>query len=361
MQEIVQLTKDLIRFKSMHSQPAEIMRCAEYIQDYLNRHAIGYQKIMHAGHPSILALPSGNYAPILLMSHMDVVDAPDDMFTPVERDGKIFGRGSIDDKYAVALSLVLLKNHQRELSTKPNRPADPAFGVLITGDEEIGGYQGARPILKTVKTDFGIALDGGRVDRIVTREKGIVRLKLVTRGKSAHGARPWLGENAIEALMADYRIIKTFFPDAGGDHWHRTQNLGLLRAGQSANQVPDSAEALFDIRYTETDDIDAVIERLRTAVSGELTVENKEPLFIGGDSPILDMLLDIAPDAVVGHEDGASDARFLSATGISGIVWGADGNLSQHSANEHVDIDSIQRLYRLLDQLIRSIRNFSTN
>ena len=355
MQEIIQLTKDLIRFKSIHSQPAEIARCAEYIEGYLNRHAIGYRKIINDGHPSILAMPPDNHAPIVLMSHMDVVDAPDEMFTPVERDGKIFGRGSIDDKYAVALSLVLLKEHQQELKTKHNGRTDLAFGVLISGDEEIGGYQGAQPILKTIKTDFGIALDGGSVDQIVTREKGIVKLRLVARGKSAHGARPWLGENAIEALMADYDKIKTFFPDAEGDHWQRTQNLGIVRAGKSVNQVPDSAEALLDIRYTENDDIDAVIERMRAAVGGELTVENKEPLFIGGGSPILDLLLRIAPDAVVGHEHGASDARFLSAGGISGIVWGADGDLSQHSANEHVDIDSIRRLYRILDQLIRSI------
>jgi succinyl-diaminopimelate desuccinylase len=80
--------------------------------------------------------------------------------------------------------------------------------VLITGDEEIGGYNGARSALGEINCDFCIALDGGRVDKIVVKEKGILRLKVVARGKTAHGARPWQGENAIERLMADCSSLK---------------------------------------------------------------------------------------------------------------------------------------------------------
>ncbi len=81
-------------------------------------------------------------------------------------------------------------------------------------------------------------------------------------------------------------------------------------------------------------------------------MEKKEPLFEGGDTPYLNLLLEIAPDAEVGFEHGASDARFLSAHGIKGIVWGADGDLSQHSADEHINIDSLYQLYDLLDAFI---------
>jgi succinyl-diaminopimelate desuccinylase len=46
------------------------------------------------------------------------------------------------------------------------------------------------------------------------------------------------------------------------------------------------------------------------------------------------------------------DARFLSAHGIKGVVWGADGDMSQHSGNEHLNIDSAYKLYDLLDVLM---------
>ena len=77
------------------------------------------------------------------------------------------------------------------------------FGIIITADEEIGGANGARQALKEIKAAFCVALDGGSLKKIVIKEKGIVRLKLVARGKTAHGARPWLGENAIEKLIED--------------------------------------------------------------------------------------------------------------------------------------------------------------
>ena len=98
--------------------------------------------------------------------------------------------------------------------------------------------------------------------------------------------------------------------------------------------------------------MEALFKNIQKEIKGELAVEKKEPLFEGGDSPYLDLLLEIATDSEVGFEHGASDARFLSAHGIKGIVWGADGDMSQHSADEHVNIDSVFKIYELLDAFI---------
>ncbi|MGB8428161.1 MAG: peptidase dimerization domain-containing protein, partial [Desulfobacterales bacterium] len=126
-------------------------------------------------------------------------------------------------------------------------------------------------------------------------------------------------------------------------------------AGTSINQVPDSAEALFDIRYTENDDIDALVESMQTKIGGRLVIEEREPLFMGGDSPHLDRLLEIAAGTATGFEHGASDARYLSQYGIKGIVWGADGNMSQHTAEEHVEIASVFTLYEILDKYLTGL------
>lgn len=349
MEESIRLTEDLIRFKSTHSRPSEIQRCADFIEDFFTANAIDYQRLEFQNYPSLLAVPRSGQFAMLLMTHIDVVEGADRLFEPWRQDGKLFGRGSIDNKYAAALSLVLLKNHLQRCRDRGGGQQDLPFGILITTDEEIGGANGARKVLPLVKADFCIALDGGSVDKIVVKEKGILRLKLITEGKSAHGARPWLGENAIEKLFDDYRIIRMFFEDDMPDHWHRTINFGRIAAGKSVNQVPDSAEALFDIRYTESDDVDALVADMQGRIGGRLIIEEKEPLFMGGQSPYLDRLLAIATGTSTGFEHGASDARHLSQHGIKGIVWGADGDMSQHTAEEHVNIASVFTLYELLD------------
>ncbi len=352
MKDLLDLTKTLIRFKSMLSRPDEIARCADYIEGFLKDAGATCKRIECDGVPSIAALPGPDFAPVLLMSHLDVVDAPDALFEPVEKDGKLFGRGSFDDKYAAALSMILFRDHLRKARQEGRGQKDLTLGILITGDEEGGGHKGAKEALKSIRTDFCIALDGGNVRKIVTKEKGVLRLRLITKGKAAHGSRPWLGENAIEKLFEDYQIIKTFFRDEAPEHWNKTINFSIINAGKSANQVPDLAEALFDVRYTENDDVDALVKQLRAKIKGEIVVEMREPLFLAGESPYLDLLLDIAKGATLGFEHGASDARFLKEQGMAGIVWGADGDLSAHAYDEHLNLDSFYELCRILDLFV---------
>lgn len=352
MREVIELTKELIRFPSMHSRPEEIRRCADFIAGYLEHRGIQAQRCNHEGIPSILVLPETGYAPVLLMSHIDVVDAPEGLFQPEERDGRLYGRGSNDDKYAAALSLVLLSEHMSRLAGSGKGQAQLPFGVLITGDEEIGGINGAKRVLRDLRTDFCIALDGGSLNEIIMKEKGLAKVRLVARGQSAHGSRPWMGDNAIEKLFQDYQALKPLFADAAPDHWHKTLNLGKFHAGKSTNQVPDQAEAWLDIRYTEQDDIDELLAKIDAATASEMIVEEKEPLFFGSRSAHLDRLLEVAPDARLGLAHGASDARHLSAYGMGGIVWGATGNNTQHSLDEHVEVESVLALYRILDTFL---------
>ena len=148
MREIIELTKELIRFKTVHDDSGEILRCADFIEDYLRGAGIACRRLDHDGVPSILVIPRGKPVPVLLMSHIDVVDAPDELFEPVEKDGRLYGRGSIDDKYAVALSLVLVKEHVERLRGRGQDQEDLPFGILITGDEEVGGANGAKKVLE---------------------------------------------------------------------------------------------------------------------------------------------------------------------------------------------------------------------
>ena len=355
MEEIIRLTADLIRFKSTHTNPDEIHRCVDYIQSYLDNHGIDYRRLTRNNIPSILVAPENKTVPVLLMSHVDVLEGPDELFEPRWANGNLYGRGAIDDKYAAALSLVLLKEHLLRFRQQGGGQEDLPFGVLITADEEVSGADGALYALSQVKADFCIALDGGNPEKIVVKEKGILHLKLIARGRSAHGARPWLGENAIENLIADYHVLQSFFEASAPDHWHRSLNFSRIQAGKSFNQVPDRAEAEFDIRYTEHDDADKLVAQIKASIKGELRVQKKDPLFQSDPSPYLDQLLTLVPDTETGFEHGASDARYLARFGMNGIVWGADGEMSQHTSDEHLVIESAHKLYDALDRFMRTV------
>jgi succinyl-diaminopimelate desuccinylase len=357
--QIVELTKELIRIPSTHTRPKEISRCADFIEAWLSRHHIKFRRFDIKGTPSFTVLPENQNVNVLLMAHFDVVEAEDErLFEPIEKEGRLYGRGAVDDKYAVATAMVLFANHLERLRADGKDQADMVFGLLLTGDEEVGGFDGAAPAIDHLDTEYFIALDGGNPGLIVTKEKGILQIDLTAHGKAAHAARPWLGENAFDILVKDYLAIQALFDTKTPDHWHKTMVLSNCRTGDgSVNKVPGSATAVLDIRYTEDDSPDALIADIEAAVTAEVHVKAKEPLFIGGPSPYLDLLVTHS-GAAVGFEHGASDARFLSTRGIPGAVWGADGEMSQHAADEHVVISSMERIYACLDHYFTAIEKW---
>ena len=353
--EIIPLLKELIEFKSTASRPGEITRCADFIEACVQQTGAEYTRMDHNNVPSILVTPKARVTPVLLMAHLDVVEAEDALFTAVEHEGNLYGRGSNDDKYAVAVCLVLLKKWMATLEKNQQSQAQLPFGILITGDEETGGYDGAQYALRQVKADFAIALDGGNPEKVVLKEKGILQLELTSHGRAAHGARPWLGVNAIDLLVNDLQKIRPLFMDTAADHWHKTLNPGVIRGGNSVNQVCDRASALLDIRYTENDDPDQIVADIDSLTNSTITVKEKEPLFTGGHSDYLDRLLALVPQAVTGNEHGASDARFLVDLNIPGVIWGARGNKTAHAKDEHVEIKSVIMVFETLDRFMDSI------
>lgn len=354
--EIIALTAELIRIPSMHARPGEIMRCADFISRWCAEQSMSARTIVHNDVPSILVLPAEPVR-LLLMSHMDVVDAPEDLFRPRIEGDRLYGRGAYDDKYAVALSLVLFRDRLRALEGLGLTQDDMALGLLITGDEETGGENGAARALRQIRANYALALDGGDPRRIVTREKGIIDITLTATGKSAHGARPWLGANAIDLLLADYQRIRELFVDRGGDHWHRTVNFGKIQAGQSVNQVPQTARGWFNIRFTEDDDPSSIVAEIRSKVVSQVEVLALTPIFASVPSPLTERLLRIVPGAVTAREHGASDARHLMDHGIPGAVWGAEGFGTQHGPEECVSIASIADVYGWLRTLVRELED----
>jgi succinyl-diaminopimelate desuccinylase len=353
MMEVIDLTRELVRFKTMHSRPDEIRQCAARIEQYLNGLGVYCRRFEYGNAPAVLALPQNNKTPVLLMSHMDVVDAPDRLFTPVIRNGILYGRGCFDDKYAVALSLVLFKNNLQRLRKQGRGQEDLSFGILMTGDEETGGFNGAKKILGDIQTEFCIVLDGGSIEKIVVKEKGVVRVTLIAGVKPDSGDASRLDRNALEILETDIARWKTYFVKSAPEHRHRKIICNTIQPVTFRQGVPETAEAKLEIWYTRKDDVERMFFAMQNDLHSDIIIDHVEPKFDGGASEHLKWLLDISEKTRIGFEDGANDSRFLSRFGIKGIIWGADGNHSQHTLDEHVAIESIHELYGFLDTFVR--------
>ena len=164
-------------------------------------------------------------APLLLLSHLDVVPAPPDEWThdPFAADiadGYVWGRGAVDMKAMVAMEVAVLRRLAAEARDAGRDPAsDPIPGLrrdilfAATADEEAGGWQGAgwlvdhRPELLRAEAALnecgGVSVDfgGRRFYPIGVAEKGYVNYRITVHGTWGHGSMP-RPDNAIVRAAA---------------------------------------------------------------------------------------------------------------------------------------------------------------
>ncbi|WP_369208519.1 M20/M25/M40 family metallo-hydrolase [Streptomyces sp. PU-14G] len=207
----------------------------------------------------------GTGTPLTLTGHLDTVPADpagwsfDPLSGQVHGD-RLRGRGSSDMKAGVAALVCAALDHVAGAGTLDH--------VAGAGTPEGAGHAGARAAALQLVFTFGeeTGCDGARHltdlapspallvaeptgNRLVLGHKGALWLRLTAHGRSAHGSRPELGENALVALAATATRLHTH--DAwpvSPTHGPVTVNPGAFRAGVQPNLVPDRAELDLDIR-----------------------------------------------------------------------------------------------------------------
>jgi acetylornithine deacetylase/succinyl-diaminopimelate desuccinylase-like protein len=170
--------------------------------------------------------PAATGKPLLLLAHIDVVEARKedwsdglDPFKFTERDGYYYGRGTMDDKAMAAIFVANLIRFKRE-NFRPARD----IVVALTTDEETGDFNGVEFLLKEhralVDAEFGIN-EGGRgylkgekrlLNAVQASEKVYQSFRLEVRNKGGHSSLP-LKDNAIFRLAAGLdRLARFDFP-----------------------------------------------------------------------------------------------------------------------------------------------------
>jgi acetylornithine deacetylase/succinyl-diaminopimelate desuccinylase family protein len=359
--EIVQIVSELVR-QDTTNPPGNEYLCKEIVTDCLKRLGMEvsyYEK--EPGRTNIVGRIGAGSKSIGFVSHMDVVP-PGEIeqwqtppFEPTILDGRIYGRGTLDDKGSFACAYTACKAFLAE-----HPEFDGTIYLIAAADEEMGSELGIIYLVEEcgVKFDVAIIPDGGRMDLSIYGEKGIMWVELASKGVQAHGSTPELGRNAIIPLAELIAELKTLDLGASYDHafdgW--TMNVGTIQGGSSANTVPAMARATIDFRLpagitkqqvlTKIDEkIEAVRRRSPDAELNATVLHESEP-HISDKNSIIIQSFDRAARRLglpMNYETfgGNTVAKNLFFAGITSVVHYPGDDKLAHVPNEFVIIDEL--------------------
>ena len=294
---------------------------------------------------------------------MDTVGGDlDKIFRPTKKGERLHGRGACDTKGSVAVMF-----HAMEHLAKRHRPANTEIVFIGFVDEECN-QTGSRAFSK-LKLKANLALVGEPTRcRVVTAHKGDLWLRLSTRGKAAHGARPELGRNAVHTMAKCIDTIETEYAQNLGKRrhpvlGHPTINTGIVRGGSQPNIVPDVCEADLDRRTlpgesftTISREIGEVLKkrglkaRLTNVKGYTCPAMETDPTL-----PMVQQLMRTVRQTKPLGVDYYCDAANIAATGVPAIVWGPGDIAQAHTADEWISIRQIERGMDVLTRFLLSL------
>ncbi|MGH9825562.1 MAG: M20 family metallopeptidase [Blastocatellia bacterium] len=359
--EIVQIVCDLVKFDTTNP-PGNEHLVKDIVADKMR--ALGMEVSFYEKEPgrtNVVGRIGKGAKSISFVSHMDVVPPGEiDLwntppFEPTIRDGKIFGRGTLDDKGSFACAYSACKAF---LAKHPE--FDGTIYLIAAADEEMGSELGIIYLVEECGIRFDVAIipDGGRMDLSIYGEKGILWIELESRGVQAHGSTPELGRNAIvplaELISEVSRLDLGTSYDHSFDGW--TMNVGTFQGGASTNMVPAAARASIDFRLPAgisktqvlakiDEKISAVRSRIPDAEIHVKVLHETEPHLSDMNSIVIRSFDKAARklDLPMKYETfgGNTVAKNLYFAGITSVVHYPGDDKLAHVPNEFVIIDEL--------------------
>ncbi len=264
-EELYLLLQRLIQIRSYSGEEQEIV---EFILDKMKE--FGFDEAFIDGLGNVVGKIGSGKIKILYDAHIDTVKVTESenwQYPPFDGriiDGKIYGRGAVDEKPAMAGFLLAGKVLQSKFKGQ-----DLPFTLYVVGsvlEEDIDGY----PLFHLIENE-GIKPDyvllGEPTDLKVYRgQRGRMEVKIGVAGKSAHGAHNEQGINAIYKMMPVIKEIEEM-----NHHFPSVEPLGkgsitvsqVISRAPSLCSVPDYCEIHLDRRLTIDDNRNSVINELK--------------------------------------------------------------------------------------------------
>jgi succinyl-diaminopimelate desuccinylase len=319
-----------------------------------------------------LVVKIGPDAPGLILSgHIDVVPAGDvkkwksPPFQGEVRSGRLFGRGSVDMKGAVAAMVVAIS------ATKGSKLKRKLVFAATAGEEiTCDGLESLIRSRKIVKKDALYSVIGEpTLLRPVRAHRGASTFEVRFMGRNAHASKPELGANAVEAC-ADFIV--------GVESWRehfkkeKDEELGItivsnttISGGSKSNIIPDSCEVAIDCRWIPRHN-HAVISKGLKEIAEKATREVKGTSFKMHTVLTMGALLMPKNHPLVRLAEGVSGRESTIATygtegpiyldaGIPSVILGP-GNIDvAHTPNEYVEVRQVEKAVETYSELIRKV------
>ncbi|WP_395719610.1 M20 family metallopeptidase [Prosthecobacter sp.] len=375
MSPVLQTLADLVRINSINSSyeggPGE-KDVAAYVRRFFEQRGIEVweQEVFPSRNNVIARVPGRDSSRrIVFEAHMDTVSIKGmsiDPFDPVVSDGKLHGRGSVDDKAGLAAMMHAVADIH---ASGESPPCELWLAAVV--DEEFS-FRGVVKLCEGLKAAAAVVAEPTEF-KCVIASKGVLRWRIRTKGKAAHSSKPHLGINAITAmsrvvlaLREDHeRLQKAAHPLLGP----ATCNVGVIHGGVQVNFVPDEAVIEIDRRLLPGEEVEDVLAHYQSILD-ELMKQHPD-VIAEMEKPMLQdwslqtdanaSLVQIARDVLHGmnRENGVSgvpfgsDASKFSRLGIPTILFGPGSIDQAHAAVEYVECAEVEAAQAFYMQIAR--------
>ena len=345
----VTLLKDLVRFPSLSREEGPI---ADFVEDYVRRAGLPVERFEDNVYFRLGDGPDR----LLLNSHLDVVAPskkhPYDPFDPVEIDGQLYGRGTVDAKASgAAMTTAVL-----DLAAEGWTPKNGQVLVALTACEELGGTYNGLQNLRPHLPGLSAALVGEPTQlQPCVAQKGLLILRIHAHGRTAHAARAHLGENAILKATRDIQRLAAYTFDREDPFLGKpTLTVTVIEGGKARNVVPNLCSFFVDIRTTPTYTHEEVIDLMADLLESEVKVHSKRiiPLATAPSERIVQACRTALPDAAPFGSPTASDWLFLYD--VPTVKIGPGPSERSHTPDEHIEIAEVERAVEVYKEIIRA-------
>ena len=350
------LTEKLIGYDT--SEAEGIKQCAGFIKGWLDAREIETHQLDVRGLPVTVADVGPEDAPttLLLHGHIDVVPGRPEQFAPRVEDDRLYGRGTYDMKGALACLLLALADLREQDEVRVR------LGIVPDEESEEEQARGGELLVdRGFLGDF--AITGEPTDmRVGIAAKGVVAMRLRVDGRAAHGATPWLGENAILRAIDVFRAVQSLpFASRSSELFDRPSiNLGRILGGDALNKVPDTCYIDVDVRYLPEQDPEAILDEVR-GIPGASVVSTfkRPPAAVDPELPFVRALCEATAhyhdgDVTSVGRDGASDAVSFLRAGVPAVEFGPLGG-GHHGPEEWVSIGSLAGYRRAIVDYVHDL------
>jgi len=313
---------------------------------------------------------------IVLNGHMDTVGIDGmtiDPFSGEYKDGKIFGRGSSDDKSGLAGALFAVK----ALGEVSNELSGKIIFQSAADEECSGAGSGTLALCKDgLSADMAIVVDGAGLS-IETGSIGTMTFDVEVFGESGH-ASEGKGVSAIEKALFLKEAVDEFIIERKLKAPEQKINLGVFQGGTSPSMIPGYAKFSINIDYSIQDAREAVVstkewggslvrKRFEEIILSKAAkddylkinppvvtcVKDLYPFICNGESPVINTLTesfkDFKYEDPVVKEGLWCDAAHLNNTaGIPAVVFGPLTDGKPHTADESVEVSGVMEFTKIL-------------